>query len=124
MYFLQLSLFVLPLSRAYAAISPRQSPRWQTVNCSVSPITDAAASAASRWAAADVDTAWNATVAAWKNYASSANGSDLTFVEFVSNFFQGPEGWYCQDIDNTECSITVQCADTKYPAGSVSGILY
>lgn len=123
MHLLQLSLFVLLLSHTYAAVTPRQSPTWQTVNCSVGPITDAAASAASRWTAADVDTAWNATVAAWKSYTASPNSTALTFVEFVSNFFQGPEGWYCQDIDNTECSTTVQCADTNSPAGSVLGIL-
>jgi hypothetical protein len=117
MHLLQPSLIVLLLSHTYAAVTPRQSPTWQTVNCAVCPITNASASAASRWAAADVDTAWNATVAAWGNYNASPDGTVLSFVEFVSNFFQGPEGWDCQNVEDTECSTTVQCADTNYPAG-------
>jgi predicted signal transduction protein with EAL and GGDEF domain len=119
MHLRQLSLIVLALSYAYAAVTPRVSPAWQTVNCSVSPITDATAEAASRWAAADVNTAWNAAVAAWEGYTPTAGGTDLTFTEFISNFFNGPDGFDCQFIDNTECSTTVECANTNHPAGLV-----
>jgi hypothetical protein len=119
MHILQLSLLVLPLSYAYPAVTPRVSPTWQTVNCSVSPITDASADAASRWAAADVDTAWAAVVAAWEGYTPSSGGTTLTFTEFISNFFSGPDGFDCQFIDNTECSTTVECGDTNHPAGLV-----
>jgi hypothetical protein len=119
MHLLQLLLTVLPLSYAYPAVVPRASPTWQTVNCSMSPITDASADSASRWAVADVDTAWTAVVAAWEGYTPSAGGSSLTFTEFISNFFNGPDGFDCQFIDNTECSTTVECAGTNHPAGLV-----
>lgn len=118
MHLLELSLLFLPLVYVCPAAGDT-SPTWQTVQCSQSPITDAAAPAASRWVAADVDNAWNAAVAAWQNYTAASGASRLNLPEFISNYFNGPEGWNCQDEGNIPCSGTVQCDETKYPAGLV-----
>ncbi|TEA15562.1 hypothetical protein C8034_v011258 [Colletotrichum sidae] len=94
------------------------SQRWETVRCSDAHITDAKVSAGVRWEAADANTSWRDAVAAWQKY--TPDGQDavkLRFSAFVSDFYGGPEGWNCEDPVNTPCSTTVQCDDTKHPAG-------
>ncbi|TDZ24292.1 hypothetical protein Cob_v003016 [Colletotrichum orbiculare MAFF 240422] len=94
------------------------SQRWETVRCSDAHITDAKVSAGVRWEAADANTSWRDAVAAWQKY--TPDGEDavkLRFSAFVSDFYGGPEGWNCEDPVNTPCSTTVQCDDTKHPAG-------
>ncbi|RDW73504.1 hypothetical protein BP6252_07411 [Coleophoma cylindrospora] len=115
-----------PSSPQPSSSSPPPSPTsststatalWQTVPCSQSPISDAGASALDRWTAADTNTSWVAALAAWSNYSPSALDTQLTFPEFISNFYEGPEQWNCQDIGNVACSVTVQCDETDVPAG-------
>jgi hypothetical protein len=107
------------LSAACAVVRLSVSQTWLEVQCSDSTITDVLADPSARWAAADTSTAWSAAVVAWNTYLSSP-GQVLGFPEFISNFFQGPEGWDCANIQNTECSTTVNCEDTNHPAGYVT----
>ena len=107
-----------PSMSLISSTSSKRSTSWLSAQCSQAPITNAAAAPEARWAAADTDNAWDAAVAAWK--AQPAPGSvSLAFPEFVSNFFNGPEGWNCVDVGDIPCSGIVQCSDTDHPAGSV-----
>lgn len=97
----------------------QNTPKWEEVKCTDTNITDAKVASNIRWQAADANTSWDAAVAAWHNYIPGDGQVQLKFPAFISDFYGGPEGWDCQDPVNTPCSTTVQCADTKTPAGYV-----
>ncbi|KAF4822056.1 hypothetical protein CGCSCA5_v002762 [Colletotrichum siamense] len=113
----------LLLLAATASASPttlwvrQNTPNWEEVKCTDTNITDAKVASNIRWQAADANTSWDAAVAAWHNYTPGDGQVQLKFPAFISDFYGGPEGWDCQDPVNTPCSTTVQCADTKNPAG-------
>jgi len=108
------------LGAPIAAAPPLQgsSPgNWSTLTCTSPGATDAATDPALRWGELDVAAAWNAVALSWNNDPPKAGDNPLPFPEMVSNFFNGPEQWNCQDIGNVPCSTTVECTQTNHPAG-------
>ncbi|CCF36527.1 hypothetical protein CH063_08081 [Colletotrichum higginsianum] len=91
--------------------------RWEDVTCSDPHITDAKVAADVRWESAEANSSWKAALDAWQSYEPEGEAVKLKFPAFISDFYGGPEGWDCQDPVNTPCSTTIQCDDTKYPAG-------
>ncbi|KZL64404.1 glucan endo-1,3-alpha-glucosidase agn1 [Colletotrichum tofieldiae] len=121
-------LFVLLLLVSSAFASPaklwirRDDKSWDEVTCSDPNITDAKAAANVRWESADTNSSWKAALSSWQNYKPEGDAVKLEFPAFISDFYGGPEGWDCQDPVNTPCSTTVQCDETKHPAGFNSAI--
>ncbi|OLN81958.1 hypothetical protein CCHL11_08618 [Colletotrichum chlorophyti] len=108
-------LFLTATARAAPA-----TPKWEAVKCTDPDITDAKVAADVRWESADTNTSWKAAVAAWQDYKPGEEEVKLKFPAFISDYYGGPEGWDCQDPVNTPCSTTVQCDETKHPAGAIS----
>ncbi|KAL0937981.1 uncharacterized protein CTRU02_207712 [Colletotrichum truncatum] len=118
MHILTCLLLVSTVRALPAALWTRDDDeRWETVKCSDPNITDAKVTADVRWAAADTNASWKEAVAAWQNYKPGEGEVKLKFPAFISDYYGGPEGWDCQDPVNTPCSTTVQCDETKHPAG-------
>ncbi|KAJ5360482.1 hypothetical protein N7517_009673 [Penicillium concentricum] len=90
---------------------------WESVQCNQNSIDDPTVDYASRWNAADVPGAWNAMLSTWNGEAHNNMYRGLTFPQFASYYFSGPEQWNCQDIGSVQCSTTVQCKDVTHPAG-------
>ncbi|KAK1477569.1 hypothetical protein CTAM01_15163 [Colletotrichum tamarilloi] len=111
--------FLLLASNAHAIPTAlwTRTDKWEQTTCSDANVTDAKVLANVRWASADTNTSWKEAVAAWQVYKPGTTSAQLKFPAFFSDFYGGPEGWDCQDPVNTPCSTTVQCADTKHPAG-------
>lgn len=91
--------------------------QWTTVQCGENYIDDATIDFAERWNAADVPGAWNAMLAKWNSEAQNNKFRGLSFSQFASYYFSGPEQWNCQDIGSVPCSTVVQCKDVEHPAG-------
>lgn len=72
---------------------------WNDTVCS-DLISNATANPYDRWQAAQADDGWNAAVNLWTNRDPS---NQLTFPEFISNIFRGPENWNCGDAYNVPC---------------------
>ncbi|KAK1522816.1 hypothetical protein CPAR01_14359 [Colletotrichum paranaense] len=111
--------FLLLASNAHAIPTAlwTRTDKWEQTTCSDANVTDAKVLANVRWASADTNTSWKEAVAAWQAYKPGTTSAQLKFPAFISDFYGGPEGWDCQDPVSTPCSTTVQCADTKHPAG-------
>jgi hypothetical protein len=120
-----LLLVVLAIS-SRAVVIPRGAPitpeplplgnkgNWGTVQCTDPNLIDAATPAAIRWAAADVETAWSTVLQQWNQDDGHV---DLTFTEYFSNKFHGPDGEHCEDLTEGTCSTNIECNDVDHPAG-------
>lgn len=94
--------------------SSTQGSGWTTATCEQSSIANVNDLFVDRWNAAGVPGAWNSMITEWRR---SGKNSKLSFTQFASNYFDGPEQWNCANIGNVDCSTTVQCQDTNRPAG-------
>lgn len=90
---------------------------WTSVQCGENHIDDATIDFAERWNAADVPGAWNAMLEKWNSEAQNNKFRGLSFSQFASYYFSGPEQWNCQDVGSVPCSTVVQCKDVEHPAG-------
>ncbi|KAJ5169297.1 uncharacterized protein N7500_002080 [Penicillium coprophilum] len=92
---------------------PSSSPTgdaWRTMQCS-----QIHGDPATQWQEAGAKSAWDATIAAWKEQ-SNTHG----FPQFFSNYTHGPQGMRCNDIvSDNRCSQPVECTDDTIPAGAL-----
>lgn len=116
MYSLAWALLAAAATRAV----PTQDADWQSITCDTTNVTDARVDSYIRWNAADTNESWQAVVAAWQAYNPGQDQVPLKFGAFVSNYFNGPEAWDCQDPTNVPCSTTVGCWSVSHPAGYVN----
>lgn len=84
--------------------------------CQDPAVTDANKDSKSRWNDLGADRAWEV---ANSNYMEAAMGNTLNigYTQYLSNYFNGPEGWDCVKIADQSCAVTVQCDDVNHPAG-------
>lgn len=68
------------------------------------------ASEALRWSEADVDDAWTAVERYWNEDPASAG---LNFVQAVSHFWNGPDGWNCGIVGQDPCGSAPQACGDK-----------
>ncbi|XXH02567.1 hypothetical protein Hte_008944 [Hypoxylon texense] len=103
---------------------------FQTVDCLNPAITDADQDQSDRWNAVDTDTAIEMVLL---DYFYEQDKTTLTFPEYVSNYFHGPEGMNCgKTAANTGCESNSECSDVNHPAGyfilnsfvTIHGFLY
>lgn len=88
---------------------------FQTVDCLNPAVTDADQDQADRWEDVYTDTAFEMVLL---DYFYEQDDTSLTFPEYVSNWFNGPEGMNCgKTAANVGCESAVQCDDVNYPAG-------
>jgi hypothetical protein len=96
---------------ASTSAPPSSSPTgnaWKTMQCS-----QIQGDPAHQWQQADAKSAWDTTIAAWKDQPSTDG-----FPQFFSNYTHGPQGMRCSDIGTeNRCSQPVECDDAKIPAG-------
>jgi hypothetical protein len=99
--------------------TPIQLPgqEWAKKTCSDPGVTDASLDPSKRWELLDTRNALSAVNHAWNHDPVEEGHIQLKYPEMVSNFFQGPEHWACQNVDDTPCSTVVKCEDVKWPAG-------
>ncbi|KAF2188885.1 hypothetical protein K469DRAFT_748124 [Zopfia rhizophila CBS 207.26] len=90
---------------------------WAKKTCKDKGVTDASLEPATRWNSLDTRNALSAANYAWNHNPVEEGHIRLSYPMMVSNFFQGPEQWNCQDIANVPCSTTIKCDETNYPAG-------
>ena len=98
-----------------AAIPPasNQPGNFTNVLCGDGDIGNPAASAALRWSEADASDAWEAVARYW-NENPASNG--LTFVQAVSHYWNGPEGWNCGAVGSDPCDSAPQSCGDKSKA--------
>ncbi|KAK3699765.1 hypothetical protein LTR37_016274 [Vermiconidia calcicola] len=72
-----------------------------------------------RWFYADSGAALNDVMNFWKNYLSWSDNSDTyNFPTIASQYFHGPDGFQCEDIEQASyCTVSIQCTDVVAPAG-------
>lgn len=88
---------------------------YQTVDCLNSGITDADQDQVTRWRDVFTDTAFEVVIL---DYFYEQDTTKLTFPEYVSNYFNGPENMNCGKSDVlVGCETMSECSDTNYPAG-------
>ena len=109
-----------------AAVPPASNvaANFSDVLCSDGDKGNPAASGALRWSEADAIDAFEAVERYW-NENPASNG--LSFVQAVSHYWNGPEGWNCGTIGSDPCDSAPQsCGDKSKaskdidtPAGSL-----
>ena len=83
---------------------------WQTDQCTSPLVTDARNDPELRWKSVDTTDAWNAAVANATDSLASNNNGYLSFPELISNFFNGPEGMNCEQLDaRSTCGSFILC---------------
>ncbi|KAI1765641.1 carbohydrate esterase family 3 protein [Hypoxylon sp. FL1150] len=88
---------------------------FQTVDCSNPAVTNADQDQSDRWSAVDADTAVEMVLL---DYFYEQDDTTLTFPEYVSNYFEGPEGMNCGKMaDSVGCEAATECDDVNHPAG-------
>ncbi|KAH8645403.1 hypothetical protein BX600DRAFT_391288 [Xylariales sp. PMI_506] len=88
---------------------------YQTVNCENPAITNADQDQSDRWDEVGTDTAIEIFLL---DYFYQQDSTSLTFPEYVSNFFHGPEGMDCGETSaDVGCEAMSECSDVNYPAG-------
>ncbi|OTA98047.1 carbohydrate esterase family 3 protein [Hypoxylon sp. CI-4A] len=88
---------------------------FQTVDCMNPLVTDADQDQGDRWNGVDTDTAIEMVLL---DYFYEQDDTSLTFPEYVSNYFHGPEGMNCgKTADKVGCETVSECSDTNHPAG-------
>ncbi|KAF7558240.1 hypothetical protein G7Z17_g159 [Cylindrodendrum hubeiense] len=86
-----------------------------TTDCTSDSVTNADQDQYDRWLGVSSDQAFEMAIINW--FYDGVTGS-LTFPEYVSNFFNGPEGMNCgATAPSVGCESPTQCDDVNHPAG-------
>ena len=106
------------------AVTPNagnEAGNWSTVKCSNDVVGDPRGTPELRWSEADAEDAWTAVARFWNEDPASQG---LPFVQVVSNFWHGPEGWNCGkmgtdpcDAGPGSCGDSSERGDVDTPAG-------
>lgn len=89
----------------------------QSKTCTDPVVKDATMDSKKRWEGLGTDkvlTLANSNYIAGKVTNSINN---IPYTEYISHYFNGPEGWSCSSIANKPCTDITQCDDVNHPAG-------
>jgi hypothetical protein len=87
---------------------------WQTKTCTDPGVTDASMPSKERWDLLEADWAFNWLMGEWLD--TNAKDGPLTFVQWISNKYHGPEGLDCGKILNDACTEVIRCDEVENPA--------
>lgn len=85
-------------------------------DCTNPAVKDANQKSNERWNSLKADEVFEVANSAYLE-AHLNNTLNIGYTEYISHFFNGPEGWSCPKIANQPCTNTIQCDDVNHPAG-------
>jgi GH18 family chitinase len=86
-----------------------------TMDCTAPAVTNADQDQSDRWDDVYTDSAFEIVIL---DYFYQSAKTLITFPEYVSNFFNGPEGMNCgKTAADSGCDTVSECDDVNYPAG-------
>lgn len=110
-------LGVIALTPRQDVKSPLPSPiaPWAEVKCDQGSLTSAYNDPYKQWTDAETLEAYCSCHDAYK-----ANSKGIKWANFISDFFHARPNLNCQDLDNDNCQVTINCAQGSSPNAPVN----